>query len=136
MSGYKTFLKIQSHEKEYVEKKQVWRLIQSEANITEFHIYQLVQFSTSVCLQILNHLRKVKSCLEEEMCIASGEKAKKGSEKTTANKKRPRQDRDRENEEKQGIREEKKHLEKRIEQLEKRVEHLDSKNNHPSDGLG
>lgn len=58
------------------------------------------------------------------MCIASGEKAKKESDETTANKKMPRQDRDNGNEEKQGIREEKKQLEKRVEQLEKRVDGL------------
>lgn len=70
------------------------------------------------------------------MCAASGQKAKKGSDETTANKKRPRQDRDKEYEEKQGIRVEKKQLEKRIEQLEKRVEHLHHKNDHPSERLG
>lgn len=132
-SGYKTFLKIQTHEDEYVEKKQVWSLIASETSITQSHIWQVVQFSTAVCLQILNHLRKVKSCLEEEMCIVSGEKAKKESEETAASRKRPRQARDGGNEKKEGIREEKKQLEKRIEQLEKRVEHLDNKNIPPSD---
>lgn len=134
MCGYKTFLKLQNHEKDSVEKKQVWRLMESGTNITQFHAHRLAQFSATVCLQILSHLRKVKSCLEEEMCIASGEKTKK--DEVAANRKRPRQERERENEEKKGIRDEKKKLEKRIEQLEKRVEDLDNNTNHPGDRLG